>query len=81
MSIGKRLRIGKTFRPGDLVRTSGVYELLHSSPHAVGQRVMYFEGSRFPRCRTCKEGMFYRLESPCVPIRGLAGEACEIAAC
>ena len=81
MSIGEQLKIGRTFRPGDLVRTSGVYELLHSSPHVVGQRVMYFEGSRFPQCTTCKEGVFYRLESPCVASPSLTREVWQLAAC
>lgn len=81
MSIGKQFGNGRTFRPGDSVRTSGVYELLHSTPHAVGEREMYFEGSRFPQCRTCKEGVFYRLESPCVASPSLTREVWQLIAC
>lgn len=81
MSIGKQLGISKTFRPGDRVRTSGVYELLHSRPHAVGERIVYFEGGRFPHCRTCRDGVFYRLESPYVPVQFPSREVSALAAC
>ena len=81
MSIGKQSGNGRTFRPGDLVRTSGVYELLHSTPHTVRQWAMYFEGSRFLQCGSCKEGVFYRLESPYVPGPPLTREVCQLVAC
>src|ERR1700682_792268 len=44
---------------------SGVYEVLHSNPHVPKFRDLYFEGSRFPECGSCRAGVFYRLESPC----------------
>jgi hypothetical protein len=53
-----------TFNTGDLVRTSGVYAALHSTPHALIERAIYVEGSRFRRCRLCPLGVLYRLEEP-----------------
>jgi hypothetical protein len=55
----------RTFKAGELVPTSGVYAVLHSNPHAIGTREMYFEGSRFPECGGCSDGVVYRLESLC----------------
>jgi hypothetical protein len=58
----------KALKSGEKVPTSGIYRVLHSTPHAVEEREMYFEGSRFPICRMCPAGALYRLESPCVPM-------------
>jgi hypothetical protein len=58
----------KALKSGEMVPTSGIYRVLHSTPHAEEQREMYFEGSRFPECQICAAGALYRLESPCVPI-------------
>jgi hypothetical protein len=54
---------------GDKVPASGVYRVSHLLPHTAAQREMYFEGSCFPACKVCASGVFYRLESPCVPMR------------
>jgi hypothetical protein len=64
MTIAMKLKTCRTFKPGEIVPTTGVYAVLHSSPLATGTREMYFEGSRFPECGSCI-GVFYRLESPC----------------
>ena len=58
----------KALRSGEKVPASGIYRLLHSTPHAAEQREMYFEGSRFSECQICPAGVLYRLESPCVPM-------------
>jgi hypothetical protein len=63
------MRLGKTFQPGDPVSTSGVYSVLHSTPHSLVEREMFFEGGRFPLCPSCPDGVTYRLESPCVSTR------------
>jgi hypothetical protein len=57
----------KALKSGEKVPASGIYRVLHSTPHTVQQREMYFEGSRFPECNICSAGARYRLESPCVP--------------
>jgi hypothetical protein len=53
---------------GDKVPASGIYRVSHSLPHVGEQREMYFEGSRFPVCDICAARVYYRLESPCVPM-------------
>ena len=57
----------KALKSGEKVPISGIYRILHSTPHAVEDREMYLEGSRFPECQICLVGALYRLESPCVP--------------
>ena len=58
----------KALKSGEKVPASGIYRVLHSTPHAADQREMYLEGSRFPECQICAAGVVYRLESPCVPM-------------
>src|ERR1700757_4128882 len=68
----RRVQIGgrsmKVLKSGEKVRASGIYRVLHSTPHLADQREMYFEGSRLPDCALCPGGVLYRLESPCVPL-------------
>jgi hypothetical protein len=59
----------KALKSGEKVPASGIYRVLHSTPHMSEQREMYFEGSRLPECPDCSAGVLYRLESPCVPMR------------
>jgi len=58
----------KALKSGEKVPASGIYRVLHSTPHAAEQREMYFEGSRFHECQICQAGVLYRLDSPCVPM-------------
>ncbi len=55
----------KVLKSGEKVPASGIYRVLHSAPHAVEQREMFFEGSRLPECQLCPAGVLYQLESPC----------------
>jgi hypothetical protein len=57
----KTLRL---FRSGDLVTQSGVYAVLHSTPHSLIEHAMHIEGTRFHECRMCPLGVWYRLEAP-----------------
>ena len=68
-------------KAGDLVRTSGVYAVLHSTPHKLVERVIYVEGERFRRCGLCPLGVLYRLDEPGVPMTSntnLAKEELEL---
>lgn len=56
----------KTYKSGDAVPTSGIYAVLHSTPHQLIERQVYVEGSRFRSCSTCPFGVLYRLEQPCL---------------
>ncbi len=58
----------KILKPEEKVPVSGTYRVLHLLPHAAEQRELYFEGSRFPTCKICAAGVYYRLESPFVPM-------------
>jgi hypothetical protein len=58
----------KLFRPGDLVPTSGVYAVLHSTPHRLIEHEWYIEGGRFLCCRACPLGVWYRLQEECIPV-------------
>lgn len=71
----------KAFKSGDLVPASGVYLILHSTPHGIEQRELYLEGSRFPECRICPAGVLYRLESPCVKMQMPMIPEMAVAAC
>jgi hypothetical protein len=66
------MRLFSTFKGGDVVPTSGVYVVLHSTPHALIERAIYVEGDRFCRCRLCPFGVLYRLEEPYVPLSSRA---------
>lgn len=58
----------KAFKCGERVSVSGVYRVSHLLPHPAEHREMYFEGSCFPACKICATGVYYRLESPCIPM-------------
>lgn len=60
-------RTMKALKSGEKVPSSGIYRILHSTPHIPVQRELYFEGSRFRGCDDCPGGVFFQLESPCVP--------------
>lgn len=57
----------KMHKSGDRVPESGVYAVLHSTPHMLIEHQVNFEGGRFGECRMCPLGVLYRLEKPCVP--------------
>ena len=57
-----------TLKSGEKVPASGIYQAIHSMPHIKEQREMYFEGSCFPPCPVCPQGVLYRLESPWVSV-------------
>ncbi|MGA3197422.1 MAG: hypothetical protein ABSD39_20695 [Terriglobales bacterium] len=59
--------MANTFKSGDRVPDSGVYTVLHSTPHKLLDRQIFVEGARFRGCRICPLGVLYRLEEPCVP--------------
>ncbi len=61
------MRWPNTFRSGDVVPTSGVYKVLHSTPHMLIERELYVEGSKFRSCKACPLGLIYRLHEPGVP--------------
>jgi hypothetical protein len=56
---------GEEFKPGEKVRTSGIYDVLHDrldgDTHAEHHRVTVIAGTVFPRCKGCREWVRFRL--------------------
>jgi hypothetical protein len=55
----------KEFKPGDKVRFSGIYDVLHDKldgdVHAEHHQVTAIAGTVFPHCRACREWVRFRL--------------------
>jgi hypothetical protein len=55
----------KEFQPGEKVRTSGIYDVLHDKidgeHHAEQHQVIVIAGTVFPRCKGCHEWVRFRL--------------------
>lgn len=52
---------GLTFRAGDAVRQSGIYEALHDGRHRAPHEVVMIEADLFPPCDTCADRVRFRL--------------------
>ena len=51
---------GPKFRPGDPVRESGIYEVVHGQEHRSAHEVVMLKGTLFPLCDTCDENVRFR---------------------
>jgi hypothetical protein len=58
---GSRRPNGRRYRPGDTVRQSGIYEVLHDRGHREVHEAVMISGEQFPDCETCKERVRFRL--------------------
>jgi len=52
---------GPQFRPGDPVRESGIYEVIHGRDHRQAHDVVMLKGTVFPLCDTCDDEVRFRL--------------------
>lgn len=52
---------GPKFRPGDPVRESGIYEVIHGGEHRQAHEVVMLKGTAFPICDSCSEDVRFRL--------------------
>ena len=52
---------GRRYRSGEVVRQSGIYEVLHDREHREAHEVVMISGENFPDCETCKEKVRFRL--------------------
>ena len=52
---------GPKFRPGDPVRESGIYEVVHGREHRSAHEVVMLKGTAFPLCDTCEDNVRFRL--------------------
>lgn len=52
---------GRRYRSGEVVRQSGIYEVLHDREHRQAHEVVMISGEKFPDCETCKDKVHFRL--------------------
>jgi hypothetical protein len=67
LGVSLPMAASNIFKSGDLVPASGAYAVLHSTPHTLILQQDYVEGRRFPRCRLCPLGVWYRLQHQSLP--------------
>ena len=51
----------KTSKPGDIVKQSGIYEVIHDREHRTAHEVVMINGDAFPNCETCDLNVRFRL--------------------
>lgn len=51
----------RTFRPGDTVRQSGIYEVLHERDHRAAHEAVMVSGDQYPSCDLCDDKVRFRL--------------------
>jgi hypothetical protein len=52
---------GPTFRAGEIVRQSGIFEVIHDHAHRTAHEVVMIQGDAFPTCETCFDRVRFRL--------------------
>ncbi len=52
---------GRRYRSGEVVRQSGIYEVVHEREHRETHEVVMISGETFPACDTCKDKVRFRL--------------------
>ena len=52
---------GRRHGAGEVVRQSGIYEVVHDREHREVHEVVMISGERFPDCETCKAKVQFRL--------------------
>jgi hypothetical protein len=52
---------GEMFKPGDPVRETGIYEVLHARGHRDAHEAVMLAHDAFPTCETCAEQVRFRL--------------------
>jgi hypothetical protein len=51
----------KGYKPGDPVKQSGIYEVVHDLEHRAAHDVVMIAGDQFPNCETCDQNVRFRL--------------------
>jgi hypothetical protein len=51
----------QVFKSGDLVRETGIYEVLHDGAHRPAHEVVMLATDAFPACETCSAAVRFRL--------------------
>ena len=50
-----------SFKPGDSVRETGIYEVVHDGDHRAVHEAVMLAHDLFPGCETCRERVRFRL--------------------
>lgn|SRR5579863_5481926 len=58
---GRRPNGGRRYCSGEVVRQSGIYEVIHDREHREAHEVVMISDEKFPDCETCKEKVRFRL--------------------
>lgn len=53
---------GDVFKPGDIVKQSGIYRVVHDPVHHKEHEVTCVYGKKFPPCRNCGRHVRFVLE-------------------
>jgi hypothetical protein len=61
--------VGDTFKPGDTVKQSGIYDVLHDTNHRQKHQVTCVYGEPFPPCRGCGHGVKFRLAVKAIHVK------------
>src|SRR3954454_2606694 len=57
----RRSTHGQPHKPGDSVRESGIYEVVHDAEHRQSHEVVMISDDLFPTCDTCQDRVRFRL--------------------
>lgn len=60
-SRGRRSGNGRSYKPGDNVPQSGIYEAVHANRHRAPHDVVMIAKDLFPLCEVCDESVRFRL--------------------
>ena len=60
-SRGGRRGNGRQYRPGDTVRQSGIYEVVHDREHRGSHEVVMVSSDKFPPCETCGDRVRFKI--------------------
>jgi len=52
---------GPRYKPGDPIKETGIYEVLHDGGHRTAHEAVMLAGDRFPECDTCFARVRFRL--------------------
>jgi hypothetical protein len=52
---------GEIYKSGEMVRETGIYEVIHDRAHRAAHEVVMLAGDAFPPCETCELRVRFRL--------------------
>jgi hypothetical protein len=58
---GRRDRSVTSYSAGDIVKETGIYEVIHDQQHRTAHEVVLLNGDSFPPCDSCQERVRFRL--------------------